>query len=1125
MRSKFILPFLILLLTVIARAQDVTFSGPAGCNGAAVSGTWTVPCDVTGITVQVYGGGGGAGGGGGGSNGGLFNTRGGGGAGGGGYTTITINVTPGSTFTYSVGGGGCGGSNGSDGSGGGNGSAGGNSTFTGTAQGGTPVSLTANGGARGTGGSGTEGSPGNGGAGGTASGGTTNTNGASGNNGSGGNGGTGGANQGPAGGAGGATTGAAGANYGGGGAGGGNSQGGAGGTGAILITFTTTIPLPATPTISSTPATCLTSGSSTISNYDNTTTYTFTPAGPTVGAGGAISGMVTGTSYTVVAGTGSCASAPSAAFSNAAATPPPAVPTVTTTAASCTANGTATITNYNAAYTYTFTPTGPTAGAGGAIANLTPGTSYTVEASDGSCSSGASNSFSVAAQLPVPVGAITGALTYCTGGNTTLTASGGASYIWASQSSGSIIGNTASVTVTQGTYAVLVTNASGCQDTVIATVTELATIPVTISGNLSYCQGGNTTLTASGGSTYIWNDAGNSTTPAITVLQGSYTVTATDANGCTGTANATVTENALPVVNITGNLNYCAGSNTTLTANGAATYQWNDAGNSTTAAITVTQGNYTVTGTGANGCTATANATVTENPLPVVAISGSLTYCTGGNTTLTASGGIGYLWSNSQTTPTVTVTQGTYSVTTTDANFCTASAQAVVTETTSLTISINGQLSYCPGSNTTLTAVGGTSYIWNDAGNSTTPSINVLQGTYAVTATDANGCTGTASATVTEATAPVITVSGTLSYCPGSNTTLTATGGSTYAWNDPANSTTASITVTQGSYTVTGTDAGGCIATATATVTENTAPTVTVSGLLTYCTGGNTTLTATGGNSYVWNDPANSTTASVTVTQGNYSVTATDANSCTGTTSVVVTESSTLQVSISGQLSICPNQPTTLTATGGTTYVWSDGSTAATFTTSAPGTYSVTATDASCTGTASASVVAISVAPLNLPDATGCQDSTITISAGNGYSSYLWANGDTTATTNVQAAGQYALTVTDANGCTVSGTLNVTTQSCAEAEQLRVFIPNAFSPNNDGNNDKFQIFASGVVYADIKVFNRWGEKVFETNNTNDHWDGTNKGERLKPGVYVYTVKAAGFDGNVNNYKGTITLIR
>jgi hypothetical protein len=314
---------LLLLFIKTTYAQDVTYSGASSCGAAAsVSGTFTVPCNVSALTIQVYGGGGGAGGGGGGSNGGLFNTRGGGGGGGGAYTTITINVVPGSTFSYSIGSGGCGGSNGGDGSGGGNGSAGGNTSFSGTAAGGVPVNLVANGGARGTGGSGTGGSNGSGGAGGTASGGSTNTSGTAGSSGSGANGGAGGSGGGPSGGAGGASTAASGNQYGGAGAGGGDSPGGRGAAGVIFITYTATTPLPVAPTTSSVAPTCSAAGSSSISNYDASATYVFIPVGPTVGAGGAITGMVTGTSYTVAAQIGGCTSSASPAFSNAPQTAP-----------------------------------------------------------------------------------------------------------------------------------------------------------------------------------------------------------------------------------------------------------------------------------------------------------------------------------------------------------------------------------------------------------------------------------------------------------------------------------------------------------------------------------------------------------------------------------------------------------------------------------------------------------------------------------------------------------------------------------------------------------------------------------------------------------------------------------
>ncbi|MCL9805714.1 gliding motility-associated C-terminal domain-containing protein, partial [Flavobacterium amniphilum] len=165
---------------------------------------------------------------------------------------------------------------------------------------------------------------------------------------------------------------------------------------AVLVT-------PAVPTISTTPPTCSIAGTSTISNYNAAHTYVFTPTGPTVSGTGLISGMVIGTSYIVTASNGTCTSGASASFSNAAVLVTPVVPTISTTPPTCSIAGTSTISNYNAAHTYVFTPTGPTVSGTGLISGMTIGTSYTVTASNGTCTSGASASFSNAAVLVTPV--------------------------------------------------------------------------------------------------------------------------------------------------------------------------------------------------------------------------------------------------------------------------------------------------------------------------------------------------------------------------------------------------------------------------------------------------------------------------------------------------------------------------------------------------------------------------------------------------------------------------------------------------------------------------------------------------------------------------------------------------
>ncbi|MFY8067126.1 MAG: proprotein convertase P-domain-containing protein, partial [Flavobacterium sp.] len=173
-------------------------------------------------------------------------------------------------------------------------------------------------------------------------------------------------------------------------------------TSLITNTSTVNISTPAVPIIATTAPTCLSDSTSSISNYIATNTYAFTPSGPTVGATGAITGMVIGTSYTVTASNASCISASSASFITAVQLTAPSVPIITTTAATCLASGTTTINNYTSGINYVFIPTGPIVTGTGTILGLTNGTSYTVTASNGSCSSVVSAAFSNTEQLATP---------------------------------------------------------------------------------------------------------------------------------------------------------------------------------------------------------------------------------------------------------------------------------------------------------------------------------------------------------------------------------------------------------------------------------------------------------------------------------------------------------------------------------------------------------------------------------------------------------------------------------------------------------------------------------------------------------------------------------------------------
>lgn len=233
---------------------------------------------------------------------------------------------------------------------------------------------------------------------------------------------------------------------------------------------------------------------------------------------------------------------------------------------------------------------------------------------------------------------------------------------------------------------------------------------------------------------------------------GTYVITYTDTDAATATFNLTI--NALPTVIVSTSAGtICNGESTTLTASGASTYVWNDGNTDNPRTVSPTTTTlFTATGTDSNGCTSSGGTTITVNALPSVSISGTLTYCVGASTTLDAGAGFAsYSWSSGETTQTISATAGNYTVTVTDSNGCSnTSAQVTVTELALPTVAINGTLSYCAGSNTTLTATAGlSSYLWSSG--ETTQSITATAGSYTVTGTDANGCSNTSSSvTVTE---------------------------------------------------------------------------------------------------------------------------------------------------------------------------------------------------------------------------------------------------------------------------------------------------------------------------------------------------------------------------------------
>lgn len=346
-------------------------------------------------------------------------------------------------------------------------------------------------------------------------------------------------------------------------------------------------------------------------------------------------------------------------------------------------------------------------------------------------------------------------------------------------------------------------------------MTQLVTInvnaPPVISVNSgSVCSGNSFTITPGGASTYTIQGGSAVKTPTANAT---YTVIGTSSAGCVSSTFATssITVNATPTIAVNSG-SICAGNSFTINPGGASTYtiQGGNAVVSPTATTT-----YTVVGTSTAGCVSNTFATsnITVNALPNISLPGGA-ICPGSSFTLSPTGASTYTYSGGSAIVSPTITTS-YSVSGTSAAGCISNSSAIATVTVAntLTVSITGSNSICEGQSVNLTAGGATSYTWNTGALSSTiapnPSTNT---TYSVVGASGS-CTNTAVINVTVNPLPTLnaSTSNTL-LCAGETASLTANGAVTYTWNPGGTGT--SISVSPGTttiYSVSGTDANGCI--------------------------------------------------------------------------------------------------------------------------------------------------------------------------------------------------------------------------------------------------------------------------------------------------------------------------
>ena len=724
--------------------------------------------------------------------------------------------------------------------------------------------------------------------------------------------------------------------------------------------------------------------------------------------------------------------------------------------------------------------------------NNTQTTSYTFTPSTGFCGTTTNLSITVNA---LPTAAITNNTNTtelnCTTTSISLTGTGGGTYSW-NDGTTTISSNSGLSITNPGVYELIVTNAAGCQDALSIQITQDTISPVvSISTGTTElnCTTTSITLNANGANTYTWYNGATAIGTGATLIvnaPGSYSVVGSEPNGCTATASEIITQNivapTLAITNLSGTTTLnCTTTTINLSASGGLSYSWSNGSAivSTSATYsTTTPGTYTVTTIGANGCSASASITISQDiSTPSIALSntnGTLLNCSITSTTLTASGANSYSWSNGSsivgTTASINVTTpGTYTVTGTGTNGCTSTATQVITQdlsapTASISSSVANNTLTCTTTSILLTASGNGSYNWGQAGTSlgTGGTLNITTpGTYTLTVTATNGCTATSSVVITQ---NIQNPTATISNNPNTNTltcsttsiALTANGGGTYSWSNGASvvGTSANLSVSAtGTYTVTVTSANGCTNTAATTILQDiVAPIAGITNnanttVLT-CSQTSISLTATGGVSYSWSNGTSvvgsSANLSVT-TPGIYTVTVTGANGCTATQSSTITQTvaapvvAISNVPNSSELT-CTLTTIALTASGGGTYSWSNGSTilgtSATLNVTTPGTYTVTVTGANgCSSTGSTTITQNITAPNAAitanPNTTmlSCTNSAISLAATGGIS-YAWSSGGTSLGTNptisISTPGTYTVTATGANGCTATASTTIT---------------------------------------------------------------------------------------------------
>ncbi len=710
-----------------------------------------------------------------------------------------------------------------------------------------------------------------------------------------------------------------------------------------------------------------------------------------------------------------------------------------------------------------------------------PGT-YWVVADNGFCTD--TDSILIAfTPAPLPINDTT----LCAGQTQTLTATSGQSWLWNTGAT------TPGISVTQtGTYSVIV-NDGACVFNDTAVVTFLPVPVVSLGADTVLCGSlGNFVLDAANpGLSYSWSTGATTQTIAPTA-PGTYWVVVNNGS-CTDADSILIT--FTPAPQPISDTTLCAGQTQTLTATSGQSWIWNTG--ATTPSISVTQtGNYSVI-VNDGACVFNDTAVVTFLPVPVVNLGTDTVLCASlGNLVLDAANpGLSYSWSTGATTQTIAPTApGTYWVVVNNGS-CTNADSILITFTPAPQPISDTTL--CVGQTQTLTATSGQSWLWSTG--ATTQSISVTQtGNYSVILTD-GACVFNDTAVITFLQVPVVNLGADTLLCASlGNLVLDAANpGLTYNWSTGATTQTIAPAA-PGTYWVVA-DNGSCTDSDSILITFTAAPPP-ISDI-TSCAGQTPTLTATSGQSWLWNTGA--TTQTITVnTGGIYSVAITD-GSCIFQDTVFVAINPLPVVNLGNDTLLCqPGNYLLDAGNSGANWNWNTGAVSQQIQVNTAGSYAVSVTALNCTGSDTIEI-AFATPPELGNSATLCtvQELTLTPGSYDPGTNFSWNTGATTPSITVNQAGTYSVII-QFEQCVLTDSVEVT----GNPGEGIIYIPNTFTPNRDGLNEVFLVAGNDIVDFHMKIFNRWGQLIFESYDINAGWNGTYNNTPVQQDTYVVVTR-------------------